>query len=425
MSQWSISLSDEPSGGVSAYMHIQADTNLEAQEVGFELDLPENVYAEMCVRQYVDTGEEYTNVVAWTTINTSGAQSFMVPINKAYVQAGGPTILQMTFRTIGNVNLGTGTATQWKNYYTYLSHYVSQTHIATICEEKDNYRFGFNGQEKDNEAKGIGNSLDFSFRIYDSRTGRFLSVDPLKKDYPWNSTYAFAENRPIDGKDLEGMEWSPASATAGGGRDNTSVRLVNTELLIAVKKNQAHPKMPQQAVMRADYSRTIWGSAGGKAMAEASVEQTANLLPGGSIGIKALKGEEITGSDVGWEAASLLPVGRVLSFAAKELKVAAYAFKHMPSNKVPWSDIIKSTRNGPAKFVHGTDVEKLTKQAWDEGTAVTNGKPWKVFEAGETIGASGGKETKYMRVELTETTKELHASPITAEQYQKLTKPAQ
>jgi hypothetical protein len=33
-----------------------------------------------------------------------------------------------------------------------------------------------------------------------------VSVDPLSKDYPWNSTYAFCENRPIDGIELEGLE---------------------------------------------------------------------------------------------------------------------------------------------------------------------------------------------------------------------------
>ena len=69
------------------------------------------------------------------------------------------------------------------------------------------YRFGFNGQEKDDEVKGSGNSLSFKYRIYDPRLGRFLSVDPLFASYPWNSTYAFAENRPIDGIDLEGTEW--------------------------------------------------------------------------------------------------------------------------------------------------------------------------------------------------------------------------
>ncbi|MEZ5002059.1 MAG: RHS repeat-associated core domain-containing protein [Chitinophagales bacterium] len=69
------------------------------------------------------------------------------------------------------------------------------------------YRFAFNGQEQDNELKGNGNSLAFKYRIYDARLGRFLSVDPLAKSYPWNSTYAFAENRVIDGIDLEGLEY--------------------------------------------------------------------------------------------------------------------------------------------------------------------------------------------------------------------------
>jgi RHS repeat-associated protein len=68
------------------------------------------------------------------------------------------------------------------------------------------YRFGFNGQEADNEIKGTGNSLEFKFRIYDSRLGKFLSVDPLFKEYPWNSTYAFAENDVIRCIDLEGKE---------------------------------------------------------------------------------------------------------------------------------------------------------------------------------------------------------------------------
>ncbi len=68
------------------------------------------------------------------------------------------------------------------------------------------YRFGFNGMEKDDEVKGSGNSLSFKFRIYDARLGRFLSVDPLSKNYPWNSTYAFAENDVIRAIDLEGLE---------------------------------------------------------------------------------------------------------------------------------------------------------------------------------------------------------------------------
>jgi RHS repeat-associated protein len=79
------------------------------------------------------------------------------------------------------------------------------------CFSSEIYRYGFNGQENDNEVKGIGNSISFKYRSYDPRLGKFLSVDPLFKDYPWNSTYAFAENRVIDGIDLEGREWQPVN----------------------------------------------------------------------------------------------------------------------------------------------------------------------------------------------------------------------
>ncbi|MCP4122892.1 MAG: hypothetical protein GY751_14165 [Bacteroidetes bacterium] len=58
----------------------------------------------------------------------------------------------------------------------------------------------------DDEVKGDCNSLAFKYRIHDPRLGRFLSVDPLASSYPWNSTYAFAENSVISGIDLEGME---------------------------------------------------------------------------------------------------------------------------------------------------------------------------------------------------------------------------
>jgi len=70
------------------------------------------------------------------------------------------------------------------------------------------YHFGFNGVEKVNEVSGASNHYQFKFREYDPRVGRFWSVDPLFKIYPWNSTYAFAENKVINGIDLEGKEYA-------------------------------------------------------------------------------------------------------------------------------------------------------------------------------------------------------------------------
>lgn len=67
----------------------------------------------------------------------------------------------------------------------------------------DGYKFGFNNQEKDSE---LGDAYAFEYRIHDARLGRFLSVDPLAPEYPWNSTYAFAENKVIQAIELEGLE---------------------------------------------------------------------------------------------------------------------------------------------------------------------------------------------------------------------------
>jgi RHS repeat-associated protein len=68
------------------------------------------------------------------------------------------------------------------------------------------YRYGFNGKEKDDEVKGEGNFENYGMRMYNNRIGRFISVDPLFKDYPWNSTYAFAENDVVRSLDLDGLE---------------------------------------------------------------------------------------------------------------------------------------------------------------------------------------------------------------------------
>ncbi|MBU1901877.1 hypothetical protein KKG82_05965 [Patescibacteria group bacterium] len=72
------------------------------------------------------------------------------------------------------------------------------------------YRYGFQGQEKDDEISSIsGAHLNFKYRMYDARIARFFAVDPLAAKFPWNSTYAFSENRVIDGIELEGLERVP------------------------------------------------------------------------------------------------------------------------------------------------------------------------------------------------------------------------
>src|SRR5690606_3811209 len=73
----------------------------------------------------------------------------------------------------------------------------------------ERYRYGFNGMETDNEIKEEGNSYDFGARIYDSRIGRWLSVDPLQEKYPSLSPYVFVANNPIFFIDIDGREIKP------------------------------------------------------------------------------------------------------------------------------------------------------------------------------------------------------------------------
>jgi len=83
------------------------------------------------------------------------------------------------------------------------------------------YRFGFNGKEKDDEVKGTGNSLDFGARIYDPRIGRFLSIDPKWRDFTSLSSYLFADNNPIWNVDENGE--SPENGQFTGKARKTSL----------------------------------------------------------------------------------------------------------------------------------------------------------------------------------------------------------
>lgn len=71
----------------------------------------------------------------------------------------------------------------------------------------DIYRYAYNSKEYDSEWNNkTGAMYDYGFRIYDPRVGRFLSVDPLFREYPYFSSYVFAGNQVIHSTDLEGLE---------------------------------------------------------------------------------------------------------------------------------------------------------------------------------------------------------------------------
>ena len=90
------------------------------------------------------------------------------------------------------------------NYYPYGMEMPGRTF------NSPDYRYGFQGMEKDDEMKGGGNSYDFGARLCDPRLGRWLSQDALAMNSPSWSPYRFGLDNPIYWMDPDGNEERPS-----------------------------------------------------------------------------------------------------------------------------------------------------------------------------------------------------------------------
>lgn len=73
-----------------------------------------------------------------------------------------------------------------------------------IYNAEDDYRYGFNGMEKEKNISSSGNTFDFGARVYDSEFPIFGKPDPLESKFPYKSPYIMASNNPIWAIDVEG-----------------------------------------------------------------------------------------------------------------------------------------------------------------------------------------------------------------------------
>ena len=111
------------------------------------------------------------------------------------------------------------------------------------------YRYGFNGKENDNEVKGEGAQYDYGFRIYDPRTGRFLSTDPLKKNYPMLTPYQFASNTPIAAIDLDGLEAKVNIEVGYVNRQRTAIKIpVSLNIKVQIINLSSDPNIDMYTV---------------------------------------------------------------------------------------------------------------------------------------------------------------------------------
>jgi hypothetical protein len=80
------------------------------------------------------------------------------------------------------------------------------------------YSYGFNGQEKDDEVKGSGNSMTAEFWEYDSRLARRWNGDQIYK--PWEAPYSCFNDNPIYYADPVGLDGEGPNGECPGDVDS-------------------------------------------------------------------------------------------------------------------------------------------------------------------------------------------------------------
>jgi hypothetical protein len=130
---------------------------------------------------------------------------FEIPLNPIALKANGNIIFELSMSMSNNTMFPYNAILSLKRFNINTMIYAPETRVVTICDEKDNYRFGYTGGEKLNEIMGIGNYVDLGERGIDTRIGRLnWRPDPLAGKFPYQSPYVYAGNNPIFYVDKKG-----------------------------------------------------------------------------------------------------------------------------------------------------------------------------------------------------------------------------
>lgn len=140
------------------------------------------------------------------------------------------------------------------------------------------YRYGFQGQEMDDELKGEGNSLNYTFRMHDPRVGRFFAVDPMTHQYPWYTPYQFSGNRTIQFIEREGLEEAPQILSGNLDNDLLSLWFLQTKdgirnvitfpLIRVLQSDETEGETIRKALGELKYDKELYGSISNVSLAQ-------------------------------------------------------------------------------------------------------------------------------------------------------------
>ncbi len=131
--------------------------------------------------------------------------SVAVDAATSYTLSFVPSVTSVRYSFMNKTGSGIPTKLNLKTYHLKRLEYRQQNTVTQVCNgSADKYRFGFNGQMKDNEIAGIGNHNTAKFWEYDTRLGRRWDIDPDIIKYPWLTPYMTNDNNPIMYNDVDG-----------------------------------------------------------------------------------------------------------------------------------------------------------------------------------------------------------------------------
>ncbi len=176
---------------------------------------------EMGVRKQASAPLEVGMNYEWTAIVDKGTCNPASSIEARIVNSTGLVIIAEQFTAAGQHNLSTSFTVpangtyfmefEWIGNNANCTFYINKIKlvqkeiITEVCTVPvGEYRYGFNGMEKDDEVKGGGNSYTTMFRQYDPRLGRWLSIDPETDQLIGRSPYEAMGNTPIWANDPNG-----------------------------------------------------------------------------------------------------------------------------------------------------------------------------------------------------------------------------
>ncbi len=208
---YKLDLGGEPVDGYRVFLGVPLDSVGDRQSVqlkyrmsGLGNSLEEDVVAQVRVRQYRSSGgSDYETALDWRNVEGNGEQVLDIPVDRERVASKGRTYVEWRFaRRGGGSGVFVDKGIDLRNVRMEELKVGWYTRVVMSCEEEDNYRFGYNTQEKVNEVSGKGNHYTAPYWEYDPRIAGRWNCDPVVD--PSQSPYSVLDRSPIWKNDVKG-----------------------------------------------------------------------------------------------------------------------------------------------------------------------------------------------------------------------------